>query len=281
MPAYLSHKATLFQNTTTVKTLITKYFVIFIVAFGIFSGCKNTRNRNEEEGPGLIVYCENGILAPVREFSSAFEKNTGIKVSIQNDCARNLSNLIYYRHEADVFIPDCRLTIDNMQMANPELFEDSVSFGYQTLVFIVPGGNPDRFTGNFQMLKTTNPAIILANPETSTLGMAIEILLQTHLVYNEVMSSVLSLTTDSRGLIRSIASGQSQIAIDWESDYIATRSEAFKIDTVHISSKAIHFQTLAVVLSNAPNKQNAMKFIYSIDSRSAKKIFRKYGIVEL
>ncbi|MGQ1889308.1 substrate-binding domain-containing protein [Thermophagus sp. OGC60D27] len=254
--------------------------ILSIISIGFLTHCKNTQKNNEPDSK-LVIYCENGILASVREFSSEFEKETGIRISIQNDCARNLSNLIHYRGEADIFIPDCRLAIDNMSMTNPELFEDTIPIGYQTLIYLVSRGNPLNFNGDFATLTSTNLGIILANPETSSLGQATEILLKKHSVYNDVVKSVLSLTTDSRGLLRNISSGQSQVAIDWASDYLSSDVMELKTDTLHIPSDTVFFQVLAAILKDAPNKQNALKYIDRLKTHSGKKFFRKYGITEL
>ena len=256
-------------------------FILNIIIVGILTDCKSPKNKNESDNQKLVVYCENGILASVREFSSEFEKETGIRISIQNDCARNLSNLIYYRGEADIFVPDCRLAIDNMIMTNPELFEDTVSLGYQTLIFLISRENPPNFDGDLKMLTSPHLGIILANPETSSLGLATEMLLKNHAIYDQVVKEVLSFTTDSRGLLRSVSSGQSQISIDWESDYLSSDIIGLKIDTLHMVSDAIFFPVLAAILKDAPNKQNAIKFMDRLRGEPGKKFFRKYRISNL
>lgn len=255
--------------------------VISIILTAILTECKRNKKSDTLSKQELVIYCENGILAPVREFSAQFEKETGIKVNIQNDCARNLSNLIYYRGEADIYIPDCRLSIDNMLMTNPEIIEDSAVIGYQTLIFIISPSNPINFDGQMATLTSGKFGIELANPETSSLGQATEKLLKHHSIYNEIIKSVLSLTTDSRGLFRNIASGNSQLAIDWESDYLSNSNDFQIIDTVKIPSNKIYYQAIAVVLKDAPNKENAMKFINQLKTPSGKFFFEKYGITDI
>ena len=256
-------------------------FVISVLLITILVECKRNKKSETLSKQELVIYCENGILAAVREFSAQFEKESGIKINIQNDCARNLSNLIYYRGEADIYIPDCRLSIDDMLMTNPEIIEDSAVIGYQTLIFIISPGNPINFDGQMSTLSSGKFGIELANPETSSLGQATEKLLKHHSIYNEIINSVLSLTTDSRGLLRNIASGHSQIAIDWESDYLSNSNGFQIIDTVRIPSNEIYYQAIAVVLKDAPNKENAIKYINQLRTPSGKIFFEKYGITDI
>ncbi|WP_291856501.1 substrate-binding domain-containing protein [Marinilabilia sp.] len=264
------------QVTTSKIILLLIFTVLFFV---IIAGCKPKLQSKETENTDLIVYCENGILGPVMEFVQAFEDSTHLNVSIQNDCARNLINLIHYRREADIFIPDSREAINNILLASPELILDSVYLGNQTLVFIIPRGNPSRLTGSLNSLTNPKNGIILANPESSTLGYTSGILLKKHKLYDQVMNSVLFLTTDSRSLIRDIASEQASIAIVWESDYL-TNSIRKQVDTLAIQASFKSFQTLAVTLNSGNNKKNALQFLESLKQEESRKIFEKYGITK-
>jgi molybdenum ABC transporter molybdate-binding protein len=258
-----------------VKTSGVIFFTLMVLVH--FSGCIYNTSKDETREADIIVYCENGILEPVKEIISLYEKSTGLKVDIHNDCARNLTSLIHYRREADIFIPDSRLSIDLIKTANPELIADSAFLGIQTLVFMVAKGNPKRFDGQLNALLNKQFGVILANPETSTLGNASELLLQHHALYNEVKNSVLFLTIDSRGLIRNISSGQASLAISWRSDYFSNHN-ALSIDTISIASPHKHYTAMAVLLKNAHNKSNAKKQLQFLESGKSKQIFEKYGI---
>jgi molybdenum ABC transporter molybdate-binding protein len=260
---------------------VNTFRIIFYTITGILSvlygGCKNSPKQQKDQSPNLIVYCENGILGPIKEISTSFEEKTGLKVGIQNDCARNLTNLIHYRREADIFIPDARTTIDNIMMTSPDIVLDSAFLGFQSLVYLVAKGNPSQFNGDFQSLLDPSLGVILANPETSTLGLLTGQMLKKQSVYTQIMNSVLFLTTDSRGLIRGISSGQASVAISWKSDYLFN-SKHMGIDTISVASPYKYHPAMAIILKGAPNKRNAKEFLKVLKSKSGKKILKKYGI---
>lgn len=255
--------------------------VIFftLAVFGIIfsSGCKNNNTSGEKNEPDLIVYCENGILGPVKEFTDYFEEETGLNVSIQNDCARNLTSLIHYRREADIFIPDARQAIDKLSLISPDIFSDSVFLGNQTLVFIIPLNNPSELPGTAASLTNPNNGIILANPASSTLGYITGLYLKEHQIYDSVMNSVLFLTTDSRGLVRDIAANQASLAIAWKSDYL-TNSIRKHVDTLTISSDHKEYPAVAVQLTSGKNQDNAKRYFSWLRKPYAQKIFEKYSI---
>lgn len=251
------------------------FFTALIIL--LTSGCLSSNSNNDNKSPDLIVYCENGMLNPVKEITTIFEKETGLSVEIQNDCARNLTSLIHYRQEADIFIPDSRHAIDNIIASNPEMVADSLFLGYQTLVFIVAKGNPLFFDGELTSLAEPAYGTILANPESSTLGLVTALLLKQHSLHDQVMNSLLSLTTDSRGLIRNISTNQASVAIGWKSDFYANNNN-LKIDTIGIKSSSTRHPALAIILKQAPNKKNAAKYFHHLNSKKGKQIFNKYEI---
>ncbi|WP_148660843.1 substrate-binding domain-containing protein [Marinilabilia salmonicolor] len=256
------------------------HFPIMLFSFLIFffsGACNTAKETDKEEDPDMIIYCENGILAPVLEIVQEYEDSTGLNISIQNDCARNLINLIHYRREADIFIPDSREALNKILAASPEMISDSVYLGNQTLVFIIPRKNPLKLSGALESLTTPENGIILANPESSTLGFSSGILLRKHLLYDQVMNSVLFLTVDSRSLVRNIASNHASLAIAWESDYL-TNSIRTQVDTLSIQSPHKSFPAVAVLLNTGSHKKNALQFLSILNQENARKIFEKYGI---
>ncbi|MFO8000825.1 MAG: substrate-binding domain-containing protein [Marinilabilia sp.] len=256
-----------------------KRILLFITVIFLFSGCHQPVKEKIEDAD-LTIYCENGILGPIKEIADQYEENSGLNIEIQNDCARNLVSMVHYRNEADVFIPDTRHTIDNIASLEKNFFSDSVFLGYQSLMFFVPKENPENFDGKLQSLLNPSNGIVLANPESSTLGMVTGITLKQHNLYDQVMNSVLFFTTDSRGLIRSIATNQASVAMGWKSDpYLIDPFMA--IDTIHIHGlspeKRFH-KAIAVIPEKAPNKEEARKFLKILTSGNATSIFKKYGI---
>lgn len=266
------------QSSNRGKWLVHFTVMLFSLLIFFFTGaCNTAKEPDQKEDPDIIIYCENGILAPVLEIVKEYEDSTGVSINIQNDCARNLINLIHYRREADIFIPDSREALDKILATSPEVISDSVYVGNQTLVFIIPRKNPLKLSGELESLTTPENGIILANPESSTLGFSSGILLRKHQLYDQVMNSVLFLTVDSRSLVRNIASNHASLAIAWESDYL-TNSIRTQVDTLSIQSPHKSFPAVAALLNTGSNKENARQFLSILNQENARKIFEKYGI---
>ncbi len=265
------------NQTFLVRTSGVIFFTLTVFGFIFTTGCKNNNPSGEENEPDLIIYCENGILGPVKELTDYFGDSTGLNVSIQNDCARNLTSLIHYRREADIFIPDTRQAIDNLALITPEIIADSVYLGHQTLLFLIERNNPSGLTGTIESLTNPDNGIILANPESSTLGHITALYLKKYHIYDKVMNSVLSLTADSRGLVRDIAANHASLAIAWKSDYL-TNSNRKQVDTLSIQSDHKEFPAIAVQLKSGNNKENAIKYLNWLRLPHSQKIFEKYGI---
>ena len=244
-------------------------------------GLKSCQVNNGKEDPrhhDLVIYCENGILGPVKELSDLYEKASGIDIKIRNDCARNLVSLLHYRDEVDIFIPDVHHAIDSLLAVDSLIFSRSVSLGEQALVFFVPQGNPDAFNGHLENLFNPDKGLILANPESSTLGLVTEIMLRENHLYEQSIKSALMLTIDSRNLTRNIAEGRGSLAIGWQSDYAAAKAE---VDTVHIrgvSSHLLQYEARAAILGKAPHKKTAEHYLKWLTSGPSIRIFEKYHI---
>ncbi|MGM0375971.1 MAG: substrate-binding domain-containing protein [Bacteroidota bacterium] len=257
------------------------FFAAIFLIIAVFSGC-NGSSDEQNASSKLVVYCENGILDPVNEITDHYEKTTGTDVKIRNDCARNLVSFMHYRDEADIFIPDASEAINNLLLVDSLVFDNIVFLGNQSLIFFVPMGNPEQFEGHLKNLFSPENGMVLANPESSTLGLLSGMLLKKNLLYEDAMNSVLFLTTDSRNLKQSIIKKQASLAIGWKSDY-AGAGPLLPIDTVHIKGEApemIHHRASAAMLQNAPHKDEALKYLELLTSDFATRIFEKYEILK-
>ncbi|MFW6389017.1 MAG: substrate-binding domain-containing protein [Marinilabiliaceae bacterium] len=241
-------------------------------------GCNS--NGDGQNGPyELVIYCENGILEPVREITGLYEKATGLNVKIRNDCARNLVSFLHYRDEADIFIPDAAETLTSTLLVDSLFFNDITFLGHQSLIFFVQKGNPQQFDGQLKNLFKPKNGMVLANPESSSLGLLTGVMLKETLLYDEAITSVLFLTIDSRNLVQTIVKKQASLVIGWESDY--NEDLLPHVDTVHIKGAApdlIHHKASAALLHSAPHKDEARRYLELLTSPFAKRIFEKYGI---
>jgi ABC-type molybdate transport system substrate-binding protein len=272
----INHKGT----PPTIAHAMRVIYFTFLIIFTLQSCKQATTKKNEPVVsivPELLIYCENGMVTPILEISNSFETQYKCKVRIQNDCSKNLIGLINYSQKGDLFIPDSYESIAKLSKANPQIITDSLYIGVNQLVFIVKKGNPESFDGSFLSLSNRNHAVLLANPETSSLGFETKKLLEESNVYDPVMINALALSVDSRGIIRSVINGEASVAIDWLSSYHYS-ADKNSIDTINISVNYEFPKVFASVLKSSENPGLAYSFLATLSSGYGTEVFAKHGI---
>lgn len=246
------------------------------------SGCKQDGDKKiskhiEPETPELLIYCENGMVSPILEISNYFESQYKCKIRIHNDCSKNLIGLINYSQKGDLFIPDCYQAIASLSKSNPTIISDSLFIGVNKLVFIVKKGNPESFDGTLFSLCKKKHAVLLANPETSSLGFETKKLFKQKNIYDSIMTNVLALSVDSRGITRSVINGEASVGVDWLSSYYYN-SNKILTDTICINTEYEIPRVYASALRSSKNPGLARTFLATISSEYGSDIFAKYGI---
>ncbi len=257
--------------------LLVFLFVISVV----FSACINDfskKNTAKEQGKEeLIIYCENAVAPPIYELIKSFEKTYNCKITIQNDCAQNLIGLINYSHKGDIFIPSSSHSFNVLRQKTTEHLTDSVFLGYTSLVFMVKKGNPKNFTGDFSLLTSDEFAVIIANPETSSLGYETRKVLVKWNIYNDVLNNVVSLSTDSKGLITSLKNNKADVVINFASTIYINGSRNY-IDIIPFDSKhRCEIEVYAGILSTCKNVDLAKSFMAYVNNPEGISVLNKYG----
>lgn len=258
------------------RALIFLSFIFFIL-MGCKQGVKTDKKVESYTAPELLIYCENGMVSPILEISNYFQTQYKCKVRIHNDCSKNLIGLINYSQKGDLFIPDSYQAIAKLSKANPHIISDSLYLGVNQLVFIVKKGNPEAFDGTLLSLSKREHAVLLANPETSSLGFETKKLLQSGQIYDPIMSNVLALSVDSRGIVRSIINGEASVAIDWLSSFYYN-SNKNSVDTISLQTNYDFPQVYASVLKSTEQSGLAHSFLATLSSGYGTEVFAKHGI---
>ena len=253
-----------------------------LLAFSVvFSACKNdfrTRSTNKQHiKKELVIYCENAVAPPVYDLKKKFEREFNCKITIQNDCAQNLIGLINYSNRGDIFIPSSVHAFNVLRKKTTEHVTDSVFLGYNSLVFMVRKGNPKGFTGEVSMLTSDEFAVIIANPETSSLGFETRMALKKWHIYDDVLNHVISLSADSKGLIKSIKDNKADVVINFASTIYINGSREY-IDIVPFDKD--HFSEIEVyagVLSTSSYPELAKTFLEYVNNPDGISVFNRYG----
>lgn len=256
-------------------------FVIVILLGVLLASCYN-QNKQELVGGGVqtkevIIYCENVMVPPLMEIKDKFELQFDCKIKLHNDCSQNLASLVRYSLAGDIYIPGSRESFSKLQSKYYSYISDSVFVGYNNLVVMSLKGNPSDFNGELNTLADKKHAVIIANPETSSLGYETRKLLDSKDMYNDIKVSVVALSTDSRGLIKSLLEKEAQLVINWKSDLLNNDS-AEEIELFAITeSEELPAEIYAGLLSTSSHKDLAKKFLTYATSEEGLEVFRKYG----
>ncbi len=206
-----------------------------------------------------------------------FEKEYNCQITLRNDCSQNLVSLIKYSHKGDLYIPGSIHGFDQFGATKGVFLIDSVFIGYNSLVILSAKGNPSHYSGLVKSLEKDKQALIIANPETSSLGAETKKMLVENKLYTKVVGNVIGLSTDSRGLIKSIENKEAQLIIDWQSDLYLNDNSAH-VD-VFMMQEDISQPTeiYGGLLSTSENKDLAKEFLNYISGDSGLLVLKKYG----
>lgn len=255
-------------------------YIIVILLFTIYCKRINKDNSQVDEREELLIYCENSMVQPLLELKDEFEDIWNCEIIIHNDCSQNLISLIQYSLKGDLYIPGSQHGFTSLREKQNILITDSVFIGYNPLVLMVEINNPNHYNGNLKSLVTNNKAITIANPETSSLGYETYKILHKDRVYNSLLDNMVSLSIDSRGLVKSVYDKQAQVAISWRSD-VYNNIYASELDIIAIPESDINPpEVYAGLLSSVKNAQLAEVFLNYIAGERATIIFKKYGITQ-
>ncbi|TLX76876.1 molybdate ABC transporter substrate-binding protein [Labilibacter sediminis] len=254
-------------------------YVLLILFFS--ASCKKTKKSSSidtsSQDKEILIYCENAMVPALMELKTKFETNLNCKIKLHNDCSQNLSSLIRYSLKGDIYFPASRAGFLKLKSNQSPFIIDSVFVGYNPLVVMTAKGNPSGYNGDFSTLAQKKHAVIIANPETSSLGHDTRILLKKNGLYDDVILNVVALSTDSRGLVKSLKNKEAQLVVNWKCDIYNNGNieyaEVFPIPEIDQSPSEIY----AGILSTSNHPQLARQFLDYAIGEEGISIFRKYG----
>jgi len=254
--------------------------IVVVLLFTIHCKRISKEQSVSDEPEELLIYCENSMVQPLLELKSEFEDIWNCEIIIHNDCSQNLISLIQYSLKGDLYMPGSKNGFTALREKHNILITDSVFIGYNPIVLMVERHNPNQYSGDLKSLIANNRAIIIANPETSSLGYETQKILNNEDVYNNLLDNVVSLSVDSRGLIKSVYDKQAQVAISWRSD-IYSNIYASELDIIAIpKSDESPPEVYVGLLSSVKNIHLAEVFLNYIAGERARIIFKKYGVTQ-
>jgi molybdate transport system substrate-binding protein len=255
-------------------------FVLAILFFVVVS-CKSDQHTEEAKenktSKEILIYCENVMVPPLMELKKKFESEWNCRIKIHNDCSQNLSSLIRYSLEGDIFFPASHDSFQKLYNKDFPHIIDSIFIGYNSLVVMTTKENPTNYTGDISSLIQKKHGVIIANPETSSLGYETRRLLNSSNIYRDVIVNIVALSTDSRGLVKSLKKQEAQVVINWASD-IANIKQPSQIEVFSIpESLQSPVEVYAGILSTTRDSTLAKEFLTFAAGEEGLSVFRKYG----
>ncbi|MBR8535579.1 substrate-binding domain-containing protein [Carboxylicivirga sediminis] len=265
---------------------LTKYILTLTIGLFFFMGsCHRQQPKKGKKiripPKELIIYCENSMLNMVLDLKYQFEQQHNCKVIIQNDCSKNLMGIINYAAKGDIYIPSSSSSFKHFKRNTGYQLTDSLFLGYNHLVYMVKKGNPKKFNGSTNPLKRKGRyAIIIANPETSSLGYETKQFLQRQNAYDDVLESVVSLTSDSKGLVKGLIGNQADVAVNWQSD-IHVNGNSDHIEIVNPQSPYNNaIPMYAAVISCSTEPLLARAFLHLASQELSESALSRYGFTK-
>ena len=258
-----------------------KNTLFLVISSILIFGCFHRKNKGQSEVINpvnniLTIYCENSMVPYLLDLMPRFESEYQCNLKLVNDCSQNLIGLVNFSQQGDLFIPDSRSSLDMLKDKSKIYITDSVFIGYNRIILMVASNNPRNITGNLSQLSDSGISIVLANPETSSLGYQTKLLLEKYALYNKITKNVISLSIDSKGMAKEVASGDADVAISWESEMFQNSNREL-IDSVLLANEYTS-EVYAGILSCTQNPTLAKYFIDFVSSNEGTAVAKKYGL---
>lgn len=167
----------------------------------------------QDDRTELLLYCSIVLLPPISEMARRFERQEGVRITIDQGGSEDLLLNLESSRRGDLYIPGfddyCR------REAAAGLISDSRVIGYNQLALVVPKGNPQRLSGDVRLLQRRDLAVVIGNEEISSVGKATRQLLESLGIYREVVENAVYLGTDSRHLTSALKRGEADVVLNW------------------------------------------------------------------
>jgi len=256
---------------------ISKITALALMAVAVFTSACDKPPPEKSGGKELLIYCGITMILPMQEIARIIEKEQNCVIKITKGGSGNLLRSIKINQMGDLYLPGSDSYIKTA-MADG-LVVETVFVGYNQAALIVPKGNPRRITPDPANLAHEQYAVVIANPESGSIGRQTKKVLEKKGVWEEVSANVIYLTTDSKDITKAIKSGEADVGINWYAtafwpenrDYI----QAIPFDPALSPRKKL----LLGLLRFSRHPKIAERFMAYASGPKGREIFKAYGFL--
>ncbi len=258
--------------------------VIALALVALLAGCAYPANnvhttQTEQKAPAqLVVCCGAGLMKPMNELVSSFEKETGCKVTIHYGGSGELYAILSTKG-CDVFIPGSYYYVERAVEEGYIVNGSVVNVTKHVPVIAVPKGNP---AGIHSLSDLAKPGVRVAigDPKACAIGRVAVKMLKKDGLWEKVKKNVVVEAPTVNQLLVYVATGQVDCAIIW-ADLVTWAQAKGKIEVISIPPQQNLIKTIPVAITVYAKKDGrlgyAEKFEKFVTSPEAIEVWKKWG----
>lgn len=237
----------------------------------LLAGCGQSENKSD-----LTVFSGAGLIKPVGELITAFEKKNNVKIQAHYGGSGEIFGMLSTGQYCDVLIPGAEKYTEDA-VKNGWVREDTIKkVVLHEAIIAVPKGNPAKIN-SLQDLAKPGVRVALGDPKGPAIGRISKKILMKNKLWEKVLKNVTVKGPTVNQLIIYPALGQVDAAIVWK-DVTAWAEKKDKISTIAIPKKENLIKSIpTAVTTGSTNQKLAVKFNSFISSTEGLKVWKKWG----
>ena len=224
----------------------------------------------------VTVFAAASLTDALQEIGRAWEVRTGDRIVFNFAASSTLARQIEEGAPADLFASADELHMDQLQQSHLIDARSRVSLLSNALVIVVRSDDESRRRLRPADLATSAVAsLALAEPSTVPAGIYARAWLTGMGLWAQIVPKVVP-TMNVRAALAAVESGNVDAAIVYRTDALSARHSRITFEVTGPNAPAISYPFALVAGDRAPSPQ-AVRFLRSLQSSQAQRVFRKYG----
>lgn len=226
-------------------------------------------------GAEVNVYAAASLTDVMKEIAANYEKQSGDKIVFNFAASSLLARQIAERAPADIFFSADEAKMDDLQTAGLIVTETRRDRLSNSLVIVVPNQSQVAIASPDQLLTKTQK-IAIADPRAVPAGIYTKEYLSSLGLWDKLESKMVP-TENVRAALAAVESGNVDAGFVYETD--ANISKKVKIAFSVPVDKGPAIRYPIAIIKEAKNKSAAEGFLRYLESKSAQKLFERYGFI--
>jgi len=255
------------QNYYPKETAMKKFFIMLTVVLLLTGQCL---------AADLVVFSGAGLMKPMEEMRNNFESMHDISVDIHYGSSGEIFALVAAGRPCDVLIPGAEKYTEDALKNGWVIKETIQPLVLHVPVLAVPTGNPAGITC-LEDLARSNVRVAIGDPKAPAIGRVAKKIFQKNKLWERVTPQISVYAPTVNQLLIYVALKQVDVALIW-GDLVTWAEGKGKLEVVRIDDKKNIIMTIpTAVCTNAPHRDNAVRFNDYVSSPEGLAIWEKWG----